>query len=380
MLILPQSPNGTSRLPGLPKRTTITLVSALCFALVLATNFEARPVLLSTGNGTENTTPPSADPGFDNVGVVDGLSGVYVGNGWVLTANHVGEKPIQLQGVIYDPVPGSRVRFQNPDLSFADLMVFKLLGPNPPLPALAITDSPPALNTLITIIGNGRNRGTDTTWMGIDGWNWGTGTTLRWGTNKISQLNTIVFGTQSFWIVFDDLNPGQAAGQDEADLVTGDSGGAAFTGSGASAELIGILFARAPFENQPANTSLFGNGGIIANLFAYRSAILAVIDQPDCSDGLDDDGDGLIDFPDDPGCSDALDPDERGAAFECDNGIDDDDDGLIDFPDDDGCLAPTDQSEAPPPVPNAISGAVVLGLALYGLTWRALRRSSIVVE
>jgi len=259
-------------------------------------------------------------------------------------------------------------------------MVFKLLGPNPPLPALAITDSPPALNTLITIIGNGRNRGTDTTWMGIDGWNWGTGTTLRWGTNKISQLNTIVFGTQSFWIVFDDLNPGQAAGQDEADLVTGDSGGAAFTGSGASAELIGILFARAPFENQPANTSLFGNGGIIANLFAYRSAILAVIDQPDCSDGLDDDGDGLIDFPDDPGCSDALDPDERGAAFECDNGIDDDGDGLIDFPDDDGCLAPTDQSEAPPPVPNAISGAVVLGLALYGLTWRALRQSSTVVE
>ena len=32
---------------------------------------------------------PAADPGFANVGVINQLSGVYVRNGWVLTANHV---------------------------------------------------------------------------------------------------------------------------------------------------------------------------------------------------------------------------------------------------------------------------------------------------
>lgn len=34
--------------------------------------------------------------------------------------------------------------------------------------------------------------------------------------------------------------------------------------------------------------------------------------QPQCSNGEDDDGDGLTDFPADPGCTDALDDDESG--------------------------------------------------------------------
>jgi len=323
-----------------------------------------------------HTTAPSADPGFDNVGDVLGLSGVYVGNGWVLTANHVGENPIVLLGVAYDPVPGSGIQFQNPDLSFADLKAYKLLGPNPPLPDLMITDTAPAQNKLVTIIGNGRNRGTATTWSVYSGWNWGSGRTIRWGTNKILGVNVLVnisvLETQAFSTRFDDLNPGQANGQDEADLVNGDSGGAAFTGSGTSAELIGILFARGPFEDQPESTSLFGNTGLIVDLFAYRSDILAVIDQPDCDDGLDDDGDGLTDYPDDPGCSDADDPDERGAPFECDNGIDDDEDGLTDFPDDDGCLDPTSPIEAPEPGMSTMLGAGALALCAFGR--RARRR------
>jgi hypothetical protein len=216
--------------------------------------------------------------------------------------------------------------------------------------------------------------------MGIDGWAWGSGRAVRWGTNQISDVNVVALGTQSFWTRFDDLNPNPPAGQHEADLVSGDSGGAAFTGSGTSPKLIGILFARTTFEGQPTNTSLYGNAGIIVDLFAYRDNILAVIEQPDCSDGLDDDGDGLTDFPDDPGCSDALDSDERGANFQCDNGIDDDDDGLIDFPDDDDCLDPTDQTEAPPRVPNTMFGAGVLALALSTLAWRVLTRRSDLVE
>ena len=35
---------------------------------------------------------------------------------------------------------------------------------------------------------------------------------------------------------------------------------------------------------------------------------------PQCSDGLDNDGDGLTDFPDDPGCTDAQDDDETDPA------------------------------------------------------------------
>lgn len=52
--------------------------------------------------------------------------------------------------------------------------------------------------------------------------------------------------------------------------------------------------------------------------------------EPDssCNDGLDNDGDVLIDFPDDPGC---LDPASDTEAPECQDGEDNDADGSIDF-------------------------------------------------
>ena len=51
---------------------------------------------------------------------------------------------------------------------------------------------------------------------------------------------------------------------------------------------------------------------------------------PACSDGIDNDCDGLTDWPDDPGCSGPDDDDEHG-DLECDDGIDNDHDGKADF-------------------------------------------------
>jgi hypothetical protein len=50
---------------------------------------------------------------------------------------------------------------------------------------------------------------------------------------------------------------------------------------------------------------------------------------PQCSNGIDDDCDGLIDM-DDPGCQSPLDNDEHGTK-KCDDGVDNDLDGYIDF-------------------------------------------------
>jgi outer membrane protein assembly factor BamB len=55
-----------------------------------------------------------------------------------------------------------------------------------------------------------------------------------------------------------------------------------------------------------------------------------------CQNGLDDDGDGLADYPDDPGCDSADDLSERSPSLGCDDGIDNDGDGYIDFHDGDG--------------------------------------------
>jgi hypothetical protein len=350
----------------------LTQLLALILFSTLA-SFEGQAVLITTNTGTENTTAPADDPGFANIANVIGLSGVYVGNGWMLTANHVGARPALLQGVSYAPVPGSGVQFQD-----ADLIAYKLLDAKPPLPDLTLASSPPTLGTLVTLIGNGLTRGTPTTWDGHNGWNWNTSRAIRWGKNEISEVAKFTLNTHAFWIRFDSVQPAE---EPESDIVIGDSGGGAFIGSGASAELIGILYARSTYTGQPANTSLYGTSGAIVDLFAYRTEILTLIGQPDCSDGLDDDGDGLTDYPNDPGCTDAQDPDERGPSFECDNGIDDDLNGQSDYPNDMGCTNAMDALESTPPVGTGLPGAgiLVLGsIGLLALTGRRIR--SIVVD
>ena len=303
----------------------------------------APAALIATGTGTENTTAPNPDPGFSRLGIVNGLSAVYFRNGWVLTASHVGAGSFAIGGTSYAAVPGSTVRFSNPDSTQADLLAFKL-ATRPALTDIALTNTPANVNTLVSVIGFGADRGTTTSWMGLNGWTWAGSRTLRWGTNRISSIGVTALDTRAFQITFDYIqNP--PAGQSEADIVNGDSGGGAFTGSGASATLVGILFAHASYVGQPESTSLFGNVGLIVDLYAYRDDLLAVVDRPDCNDGLDEDGDGLTDYPADRGCASATDSSERSSSLVCDNGLDDDGDGLIDFPGDPGCLIGSDVSE-----------------------------------
>ncbi len=65
---------------------------------------------------------------------------------------------------------------------------------------------------------------------------------------------------------------------------------------------------------------------------------------PDCSDGLDNDGDGPADSPDDPGCTDGSDLTEMA---DCSDGLDNDGDGAVDHPADAGCRIATSPREAP---------------------------------
>src|SRR4029079_9774377 len=67
---------------------------------------------------------------------------------------------------------------------------------------------------------------------------------------------------------------------------------------------------------------------------------------PQCSNGKDDDGDGLADFPDDTRCTSAHDTsDERPPSPGCSDGRDNDNDGKVDFPADPGCFAPQQEDE-----------------------------------
>jgi glutamine amidotransferase-like uncharacterized protein len=70
------------------------------------------------------------------------------------------------------------------------------------------------------------------------------------------------------------------------------------------------------------------------------------VEPKQCDDGLDNDGDGLVDLAD-PGCVDVNDDDETDPLplQQCEDGIDNDGDGAIDFPDDFGCTQGTDSNE-----------------------------------
>ncbi len=77
---------------------------------------------------------------------------------------------------------------------------------------------------------------------------------------------------------------------------------------------------------------------------------LTVLASPACNDGLDNDGDGKIDYPADPGCMNFVDASEVDPPpVACNDGLDNDGDGNIDYPADPGCMYPTDESEVDPP-------------------------------
>ncbi|MCB9358687.1 hypothetical protein H6503_02030 [Candidatus Woesearchaeota archaeon] len=74
-------------------------------------------------------------------------------------------------------------------------------------------------------------------------------------------------------------------------------------------------------------------------------------DYTECSDGQDNDGDGLVDYPNDPGCLSYSDTDEYNiitVVHECSDGIDNDGDGSADYPYDFSCSSPTDDDETYP--------------------------------
>ena len=83
-----------------------------------------------------------------------------------------------------------------------------------------------------------------------------------------------------------------------------------------------------------------GAGGVVS--LTAREVPLAA-----CLNGVDDDGDGRIDYPRDPGCAEPQDRDEANpdALPVCSNDEDDDGDGRVDYPLDVGCVAASSDSE-----------------------------------
>jgi hypothetical protein len=133
-------------------RAAALLVTFLALSAGVAPS--ARALVIESGNGLGNTSAPVDDPGFDHIGTRGVLGVTYLGNRWVLTANHVGAGDVVIGGVTYSLVPGSAVRITDATHPDTDLVVFRIFG-DPGLPDLPIVTSTPALNQPVTLISPG---------------------------------------------------------------------------------------------------------------------------------------------------------------------------------------------------------------------------------
>lgn len=291
------------------KRAIILALAICCGAS------STKAVIVGPGDGTGNTTGSGMSSGWDYVGTVDGASGVYLGNGWVLTAAHVGgisagSTPFTLSGTTYIADSGA-TRLTNADSSLADLQMFHV-ATSPALmamPVLPLISSTPSNGTTIYMVGYGRNPrnssatyySNTTTWAvatdpltaltaAAGGLGYGTNNIKRWGTNTIdgtkiaaldgfgstSVLTANFYGGTPF-TAKDNYITNTPGSTDEALVSSGDSGGGVFDSSGV---LVGINNYLSAYTGQPANTAIFGNASNMADISVYRKEIVALVPEP----------------------------------------------------------------------------------------------------
>jgi len=243
----------------------LLIAPALC-ALVLGSDPDSKAL---------NTRAPASDPGWANVGTRSETTAIYLGNGWVITAAHVGAGDAVFGGVSYRALPASAIQLgADTKPPRPDLIVFRV-EPRPKLPSLRIRPTPPGVGDAVVLVGAGRERGEPITWNGLTGWAWSPQGALRWGTNRVFSTGIEVgvgsVRTPAFAMRFD-------AGETpyEAQAALGDSGGAVFIRRAGRFELAGVMIAVATYSDQPIATSFFGNLTTAADLSVFRGALTAL--------------------------------------------------------------------------------------------------------
>jgi hypothetical protein len=249
----------------------------------------------------------------------EGPSVIYLGNGWALTARHVGMGEVMLEGGIYMPLIRSRHTLMNETGSGADAMIFEL-DPSadiPDLPVLPIAASPPEPGEEVLVIGFGRERAKVVVWY-FDGeprfgFEWSKKGVKHWGTNRIVSVGEVLaqksLRTHTIAFRFDEPDSPETTPH-EAQAATGDSGGGVFVKRNGQWQLAGMMISVSNQPESPPRSAAYGDLTYAADMSFYRSEILRWA-RPRCSNEADDDGDGKPDFPLDPGCESPLDRDER---------------------------------------------------------------------
>jgi hypothetical protein len=303
-------------------------VTAVLFCSLVLLGVLAGPSygLIVTSDNPGYSTAPYNDPGWDNVGWMSNGTGVYIGDGWVLTPFHVYRHEAERSSIVldqeYDEIPGTARRVKSSSGVNGDLVMFRING-NPEIDGLNIRYNDVVGNLTTTIISNGLIQVggvvtetigskqykyfntsypdvswteperpwppdiTDPTTPPVEDWI-APSRGMRWGTNKIPSsygidipltMNGIT--TDSF-VTWFDLNGGNS----EAQPLDKDSGGAVFIKNGGDWELSGLVLAIATPQGyssdapNPLTHAVYGNAAYYANLSEYYADIAAIRLRP----------------------------------------------------------------------------------------------------
>lgn len=227
------------------------LIRTLAVCILFGTSANAPALIVfdtaTSVDNTKNVIDPANSATFPTtpaVGVpwqyiirygLNNASAVYIGNGYLLTARHVGtsNSGLLIRGTNYNrdttfsPVP---ITLPGTTTTYVDLQLQKISG-DPGLPALPIAlSSTIDVNKSSVLVGWGKGKGT---LVSGQGWNWGDNTTrsFRWGTNTTgiftsSVSYTVGILTMNYTQLTVSFNSNQDA--NEAAATEGDSGSALF--------------------------------------------------------------------------------------------------------------------------------------------------------
>lgn len=248
---------------------------------ILATLAAPRLMAIVDANSPANTNAPPDGAPWDHVGTVNGASGIYVGNGWVVGAGHVGWNNFLLNGTLYN-FDGNALRLTNSDGSTTDMVMFHL-APPPNLPSLLLASNTPAAYSQVDMMGYGKIAGSAETTIGAyRGFYWSASGYKSWGNNRVKTGGAFVInaGAGNITVFTTDFSsPGTPAPgsqtTDEAQAAVGDSGGAVFHQTGSGWELAGMIDAIGTYGDQAANTAVYTDETYLGDIATYRAQIAA---------------------------------------------------------------------------------------------------------
>ncbi len=235
---------------------SLSAVAMLCFAASVD-----GIILFRTGDPTANTTEPTgalAGSGWQYEGTFGAFLGTAIAPHYFITAQHLG---IVSDKFFYHGANYTVTRWFEDSAS--DLRIFEVAETFPLFAPLYPRGD--EVGQHLVVIGRGSRRGPENVLNGqTRGWDWGaTDSIQRWGENIVSDIRNLSGFGEMLHVLFE-----QNGLPEEADLSTGDSGGAVFLNDAGIWKLAALnTDVDGPFYSGPG-----GNGLFFAALYDERGS------------------------------------------------------------------------------------------------------------